>query len=189
MNSKPHHAQGEIARLIGKGGSDRGIANFLGVDRRAVIRVRREMGVAPLRCFETVEERLEAHIAPPDADGHRLWTGSRTTGGVPRIRHKGRETSASKVVFEQRARRPSVGMVKADCGVRGCLAEDHLVDDVERRTIRLMERFLAGYAGPWSVCGNCGGSWTDCGRIEPDLTLYCRDCGTNRARARKGTNA
>jgi hypothetical protein len=96
------------------------------------------------------------------------------------IRHLGREIPAAHVAFERRTGRPPVGTCRADCDVQHCLTPGHVMDDLERRTVRLQLRALSGLTGPWDVCTQ-GHSWDAHGRVEPDLTLYCRRCNTDRA--------
>lgn len=188
MNKHPrHHA---IASMIHCGNSDRTIASTLTVDRRAVAKIRRMLGVDPITCVVTPEEQLARNCAEPDENGHVIWTGSISSSGVPRMGHQGHDIAVTRYVFEQRTDRYAVGVVKADCGVSRCVAASHLVDDIERRTVRLLMRNLLGYPQPWITCQRCGADWSRDGRVEPSLELYCRCCSTSRsARLRGGVRS
>jgi hypothetical protein len=126
--------------------------------------------------------KLAAHSSQPDAAGHVTWDGRRGHHGRPVIKHQGRDVPAAAVAFEQRTGRQPVGICRADCDVRHCVAPDHVLDDIERRTVRLQLRQVYGWDKPWDVCPSAGHSWDEHGRVEPDLTLYCRACNTERAR-------
>lgn len=190
MNSKRHERFDEIAACIRAGRSDRSIAEGMNVWRVAVRAIRKELGIEPIRTLITVDERLNRYCEAQDGpEGHVLWTGSFTSGGVPRLRHEGREVSVAGVVYERRMGRKPVGMVKADCGIRGCVAPNHLMDDVERRETRLLTRLLVGLPEPWDECVACAGSWEQFGRIDGELKLYCMRCATKRSqrnRSKKG---
>lgn len=133
---------------------------------------------------ESLLAKLVRHSSRPDTAGHVTWSGRRGRHGAPLIRHNGRETPAAAAAFQQRTGRTPVGMSRADCGVQYCIAPDHVQDDLERRHVRLQLRSVYGWMQPWTACRD-GHSWEDHGRVEPDLTLYCRACNTNRARGRR----
>lgn len=183
MNSNPlHGSYNEVAMLIERGQSDRGISMALKVDRRTVRKIRRMLGVAPYVVATDVDARLAEHCTEPDENGHVMWTGALTSGGIPRLRCGNREMSASHLVYLRRTGREPVGIVKADCGVRGCLAPTHVVDEIERRTIRLMMRNVNGRPAPWAVCEHCGGDWDRHGRVDEKENLYCVTCRTAAAK-------
>lgn len=185
MNKYQHPKHEDIANGIKSGHSDRGIAEALKVDRRAVARTRKILGVPPIDTSKTLTQKVLDHVTPADSDGHVLWTGSRTSCGAPRVRHLGREIPVSHIAFETRTGRKPVGIVKADCGVRGCVAGTHVVDDVERRAIRLLMRSMTGYPVHWQDCPTCGLDWNTVGRVQENLELYCKDCVGKRVKANR----
>lgn len=126
--------------------------------------------------------KLEQRSSAPDAAGHVVWSGRRGHHDRPVIKHLGKTWSAAAVAFEQRTGRAPVGICRAECDVRHCVAPDHVQDDTERRTVRLQLRAVYGWPEPWDVCPQAGHPWGEHGRVEPDLSLYCRACGTGRAR-------
>lgn len=183
MNNEYRHPKhDEIEVRVRTGGTNLAIAAELKVDRRAVARVREILGMPPLSNGTTREDKLDRFSSEPDVNGHVTWTGRRGNSGTPVIRHLGRERSAASVAFERRTGRTPVGQCASDCGVHQCIADGHVVDDLERRTVRMQERALYGLPQqPWDSCPE-GHSWEAEGRVEPDLTPYCRACGTDRYR-------
>jgi hypothetical protein len=129
---------------------------------------------------ETLADLVARHSGPPNAAWHVEWTGRRDSHGRPIVKHADREFPVAALVFQQRTGRKPVGTCRADCDVRHCVSPTHVVDDIERRTYRLQLRKVYGWAAPWDVCQQ-GHSWEEHGRVEPDLTIYCKQCGTNRS--------
>ena len=185
MNKEPssyrHPKHDAIAAMLQVGATVKDTAATLGADRRAVARVRNILGMAPVRNSSTAEEKVARFSVPLDG-GHTGWSGRVTTASqVPSIRHRSVEVPASHVAFEQRAGRPPVGIVKAECGVPHCLTPSHLSDVPERRNDRMNERALHGMKRqPWDVCPNGRHDWDRYGRVQSDLTSYCTGCSAER---------
>ncbi len=189
MNSSEYrHVQHEaIARRVQAGFTDKAVADDLHVDRRAVARVRRIIGMKPVTNSTTMQDKLDRFTGEPDAEGHVTWTGRTSRNGTPIIRHLNSEIPAARVAFERRTGREAVGMCRAECDVKHCVADRHVMDDLGRRTIRAMERSLHGLpVQPWTECPE-GHLWLAHGRFEPDLTPFCRACNTERARRSRET--
>ena len=182
-NDYRHPKHDQIVVLLRAGWTDAAIAAELNADRRSSARVRSMLGIRPHRNGTTAGDKLD-RFSYEREDGHVTWTGRRNnSGGAPVIRQNGREIPAAAVAFERRTGRAPVGMAKADCAITHCLAPCHVKDDIERRSTRMWQRVEIGRdAQPWTTCPE-GHSWDDEGRIEPDLTPYCRACATGRARA------
>jgi hypothetical protein len=184
-NAYRHPKHDAMADRVREGLTDLAVARELNADRRAVARVREILGIAPMRNGTEAGDKLD-RFSLERGDGHVTWTGRRGKSGVPQIRHRGREIPAAHVAFERRTGRAPVGMCRAECeGVEHCLTPEHVMDDLERRTVRLQLRELTGLDGPWEVCPE-GHPWATEGRVEPDLTIYCRQCNTDRARRTRG---
>lgn len=179
MKSTYRHPQHDaIAAGIRAGKTNAAIAAELHVDRRAPARVRSLLGLPSKTNSTTPASKLERY-SEPGSGGHTSWTGRRNHG-TPVIRHRGREMPAAAVAFEQRTGRAPVGICRADCGVDHCLTPEHVVDDIERRTIRGQERALHGLEPqPWDTCPS-GHGWGEHGRFTPSLAAYCRACNTDR---------
>lgn len=188
MNNRRHPKHAAIAILIRHNRSDRSIAAELKVDRRAVARVRRIIDAGPVDTSKSLADKLADGAGKPDADGHMIWNGPISTGGIPRIRHLGHDLSVTRIVYERRTDRHPVGTVKADCGVRHCVAPTHVVDEIERRAVRLLLRNLDRRPAPWAHCRKCGGDWETHGRIQRNLEIYCSNCTAvrNARNNRKG---
>lgn len=134
-------------------------------------------------------EKLAGRSSEPDQDGHVMWLGSRGHHGRPVMKHLGKDLPAAAVAFELRTGRKPVGTTRADCDVLHCVAPAHVLDDIERRHVRGQQRAVHGLDPvPWDECP-AGHGWDVHGRIEPDLTPYCKQCTTDRARrSRKPKN-
>lgn len=184
-----HPKHDEMADLIRTGATNVDVARATGANKRAVARVRDIIGVAPWTNATTPQQKLAAYSSEPDADGHQFWTGRTGHSGTPVIRqgHSGYRPAAA-VAFELRTGRAPVGQTFADCGVEHCVAPAHVQDDLERRSARLLERALYGMPGPWSICQKGLHHWDTDGRVEPDLTIYCKGCNTERSRKRHRTD-
>lgn len=175
-----HPKHREIAHLIRQGATNRDVARELIVDHRAVARVRTMLGIPPKNNATSAEDKLNKYSSPPDQAGHVVWLGRTGPWGTPVIRHRRTDLSAAAVAFERRTGRPPVGVCRSDCGMKQCVADAHVLDDLERRRIRMQERALHGLAPQlWDVCPN-GHGWDEHGRVESDLTPYCKACHADR---------
>lgn len=186
--TKQHPNHDQIVALIQEGLSNRAIHGKLGGCRRVMAKIRAGMGREAFTHVTPVEEQLKQHCTPADRDGHVAWTGGVNSAGNPRIRHNGRDLPVSRVVFERQNERKPEGQVRADCGVRGCVAPSHLADELGRRKVRLVLRAIYLYPPHWDNCPACGGSWDEEGRVDNDLSVYCRRCNSSR-RARNKRKA
>lgn len=189
-SSYRHPKHEEIVERLTNGASNKSIAAEMKVDKRAVMRIRDILGMKRHPNHGTsMDEKLAKFGTEPDADGHTGWTGRRATSGAPVVRHRGIELPASHVAFQQRTGRLPVGFVRAECGVHDCLTPSHVGDENERRTVRMQERAMYGLdPKPWDICPKGLHPWDTCGRIEPDLSPYCKECTNDRA-ARARTRA
>jgi hypothetical protein len=136
-----------------------------------------------------LKQKLSEGSGQPDAAGHIVWGGRRERYGRPVIKHDGLVIPAAAAAFQLRTGRLPVGMCRADCDVLHCVAPEHVLDDLERRAVRLQLRDLHGRSKPWDACPSAGHSWAEHGRVEPDLTLYCRACNTARNRRSRAGRA
>lgn len=181
MTSEYRHPKHDsIVQRLREGLTDKAIAAELHVDRRAAARVRGILDIAPGTNSTTAGDKLD-RFTQDLGNGHTGWTGRRGRSGTPLIRQQGREIPAAAVAFERRTGRTPAGSCKSDCDLPHCLTPEHVLDDMERRTVRLQLRRVYGWAEPWDECPE-GHPWAAEGRVEPDLTLYCRACSTNRSR-------
>lgn len=185
-----HPQHDAIVNLIRQGVRDKYVAQQLGVDKRAVARVRGILNLAAYNNATTMEDKL-ARFSVPGPDGHTGWNGRTATSGAPSIRHLGVDMPASHVAFRARTGRSPVGNVKAECDFLYCLTPAHLGDEIERRAVRMQERALHGLdPQPWDVCSKGLHTWDTDGRLQPDLTPYCLACNTGRkAEAREAKKA
>lgn len=175
-----HPKHEEAAELLRQGVPAKEVVRRLSIGNHAVLRIRRIEGIPAWSCGTTREDKL-TRFSVPEPGGHTGWNGRRTRTGTPSIRHLGVEIAASHVAFEVRTGRPPVGIVKAECGVNGCLTPEHIGDARERSQLRMLERSLLGLpTPPWDVCAQGKHSWEEGGRIQRDLTPYCQGCNTEK---------
>lgn len=120
----------------------------------------------------------------PDEDGHVTWHGSRGHHGKPIIKYRGRQYPTAAVAFWIRTGRVPTGITLACCDVRHCVAGQHVMDEAERRSLRLQLRFLEGLPEPWDFCSR-GHGWDEHGRVDASLMIYCNGCKTGLSRERK----
>jgi hypothetical protein len=128
----------EIAALLRRGDmTESAIARQLGVSRPTVGNVRKTLGLPAPRqgqppAYASVEDAYRAH-AVPRADGHVEWTGLRTGGHAPMIKHCRSMESAYRVAFRLHHGRDPQGIVYPGCDTEGCVAGAHVEDTVMRR--------------------------------------------------------
>jgi len=186
----PKHKQMES--LLLEGLNDTEIARRLGVHNRSVTRVRDLLGLPHwtpgtskldkvYRCIELRPDDHTGWSGRRARNGRVIDTAGNRSPGTPVIRHLKIQIPASHVLFEDRAGRPPVGIVKAECDFPQCLTGVHLSDEIERRNIRAQERALHGLAAvPWDVCPAGTHRWEVDGRFEANLKPYCKSCNTER---------
>jgi hypothetical protein len=182
-SSYRHPQHDSIAALLTTGVKDIMVAKRLGVSRRAVARVRDIIGMKAYTNTNSssIEAKLAKFSTSPDDDGHIRWTGRTSANGCPEIRHLNVPVPATHVAFEQHTGRVPSGPVMSNCGVRHCLNGAHLWDETERTTGRMFQRALAGLEPEaWSICPQGIHPWSTDGRLNPDLSPYCKSCTTER---------
>lgn len=182
---RTHPRDTEIRALLAEHSSS-AIARILGVDRAAVRRIRGEAGIpyVPVEQARTLEEKWASHTQPAD-DGHLEWTGERKgAAGTPVMRYKDGNYSPAAVAFRIRHGRDAEGYAIADCGLKHCVAPDHVEDEADRRRIREQLRYLTGGRERKPFCVH-GHDQAVHGRYEPDGTAYCEECKVAQKRAER----
>ncbi|MCP3817804.1 WhiB family transcriptional regulator [Streptomyces sp. A3M-1-3] len=113
-----------------------GVRGGLNPAERAALHRRRAAGrgttveeamATALSSGPTLREFYDKRTAPA-ADGHKKWTVSSTTHTF-----KGRIYTPMKIAFIVGHGREPTGIVRAACGMTGCVAPEHLTDDEMRR--------------------------------------------------------
>lgn len=173
---RPHPRQAEIRELLPLHSSE-AIARILGVDRAAVRRIRNDAGIPYVRAEQTrtLEEKWASHTRPIDG-GHLEWTGERRNeAGTPAMRYKEEHYSPAAVAFRIRHGRDPQGYAIADCGLKHCVAPDHVEDEAGRDRTREQLRYLTGGRERKPVCSH-GHDQAVHGGYETDGVAYCREC-------------
>ncbi|MEV1063420.1 hypothetical protein [Streptomyces sp. NPDC050263] len=181
--TRPHPKDAQIRELLHAGLGNNDIARQLGVDRAAVRRIRADARVPlPLRQPMSLDAKWEANTQPLEG-GHLEWTGSRAKkSGTPVLRSGDRMHTAAAVAFRRRTGRDPVGQVKAECGMRQCVAPDHVEDEPGRVRLREQLRHVMGMGARKPRCRR-GHDQAEHGRYEPDGTAYCQACHGQEAGA------
>jgi hypothetical protein len=81
----------------------------------------------PAKAQEFIEERWASYTQPAD-DGHLLWTGSVTTGGVPRFRYRNRNYLAARIAYQLHTGNDPQGSARPHCGHDLCVQPAHIED-------------------------------------------------------------
>lgn len=120
-------------------------------------------------------ERWQTRTVPLGGD-HLGWTGSRW------LRFGGVTYQGARLAFMLRTGREPVGIVKADCDVRGCVALAHVEDQAGRQRNRMQLRALMGMPAMPAECQQ-GHDQAQFGRIQRNGFRYCHACQTGHTEA------
>jgi hypothetical protein len=175
----------DIITMLQQGHSNNRIVRELRCDKQRVIRIRAELALpayVPVEQTRTLEEKWATHTRPVDG-GHLEWTGERqSTSGTPVMRYKQQWFSPAAIAFRIRHGRDAVGYAIADCGLKHCIALDHVEDEVSRLRNREQLRYLMGGRERKPFCGH-GHDQAVHGRYEPGGGAYCEACKVEHKRA------
>ncbi|MFI2620429.1 hypothetical protein [Streptomyces sp. NPDC018584] len=164
----------QIVEALRAGKSVTAINRELRADRARVRRIRDELGLTvfvPAERSRTLEEKW-AECTQAVEGGHLAWTGERgSVSGSPVMRYRDRSHSPAAVAFRVRTGRDARGQTFAECGMRHCVAPEHVHDEIERAAARQQLRTDAAS----SAC-RYGHDRAEYGKYEPDGTLYCGRC-------------
>ncbi|MEU3124388.1 hypothetical protein ABZ696_29500 [Streptomyces albidoflavus] len=170
MSTHPKHEA--IVELLNEGLSNGEIGRRLRTDRHAVARIRRDVGLPNIvQRVQTLDEKWAANTRAADG-GHVEWTGERgSSSGTPVMRYREQSYSPAAVAFRMRTGRAPQGYVFAGCGMKHCVAPEHVDDEAGRRAARAKLH-------PGPLTGRCkyGHERAEHGRFEPDGTAYCARC-------------
>lgn len=185
---RPHPRDAEIRALLADQSTD-AIARQLRVDRAAVRRIRVAVGIPYIRPEQarTLEEKWATHTKTVDG-GHLEWTGEHATTGTPVVSYKEKHYSAAAVAFRIKHGRDPDGYAIADCGLKHCVAPDHVEDEAGRRRNREQLRYVLGGRERKPYCVH-GHDQAVHGRYTPDGTAYCGTCTDEQKRAARRAEA
>jgi hypothetical protein len=184
MPTRPNATRADIISMLSDGHSNSRIVRDLRVDKQRVRRIRTELGLptfVPVEQTRTLEEKWALDTRPLDG-GHLEWTGEHATGGTPLVSYKEKHHSAAAVAFRIHTGRDPQGYVIADCGMRHCVAPEHVEDEAGRLRNREQLRYLTGGRERKPFCGH-GHDQAEHGRYESDGTAYCEACKREQKQA------
>lgn len=184
--TRPHPKDAQIRELLHAGLSGDAIARQLHVDRAAVRRIRRLLGLpVPPRQPLSLEEKWRERTRPVEG-GHLEWTGERVgPSRSPVMRYRDKMFTAGAIAFRERTGRDPVGQVKAECGMRQCVAPEHVEDEPGRTRLREQLRYLLGMGARPQFCQRRHDQ-AEHGRLLPNGTHYCRLCHDLGRASREG---
>jgi hypothetical protein len=126
-----------VAGLLHAGLSDRAIARRLGVNTRRIAPIRTELGLPKAKPGPqqppSLAEAWRARTRQMEG-GHLKWTGHTDDTRLPRLKYRGGRYSPHRLAFRLRTGRDPVGNALPDCGMRLCVAPDHVDDAAGRAT-------------------------------------------------------
>jgi hypothetical protein len=185
MSPRPVNAtRADIIALLQEGHSNSRIVRELRCDKQRVIRLRTELDLpmfVPVEQTRTIEEKWALDTRPLDG-GHLEWIGERATSGTPLVSYKEKHHSAAAVAFRIRTGREPQGYAIADCGMKHCVAPEHVEDEAGRLRNREQLRYLTGGRERKPFCGH-GHDQKEHGRYESDGTAYCEACKREQKQA------
>ncbi|MFH9403307.1 hypothetical protein ACH4JS_26680 [Streptomyces sp. NPDC017638] len=172
----------QIVAALEAGHSVNRINRDLRADRARIRAIRNELQlpvyVRPEQT-RTIEEKWRLYAKPVDG-GHVEWTGERgKASGTPLLCFKDKHHSAAAVAFRIRTGRDPQGYALADCGVKHCVAPQHVEDEPGRRRNREQLRYLRGGRALPDRC-QAGHDLSEHGRIGTDGRAYCNTCKRDR---------
>lgn len=180
MPTPPNASREQIIAALQAGHSIYRITRELRTDKTRVRTIRDEAGIpAYTRRPEPIEEKWRRYARPVDG-GHMEWTGERGyTSGTPLLTHQERHLSAAAIAFRMRTGRDPQGVVLADCGLKHCVAPEHVDDVPGRLRTREQLRYLQGGRARPAVCKR-GHDQAVHGRLLTDGRQYCGTCKRGR---------
>lgn len=177
----------QIVAALRASKSNGAIARELHADRARVRRIRAELDLpafVPAEQVRTLEEKWSTFTRPVEG-GHLEWTGERgNTADTPVMRYKEQSFSPAAVAYRVKHGREAVGYAIADCGLKHCVAPDHVDDEPGRMRTREQLRYLMGGQERKPFCTH-GHDQAEHGRYESDGTAYCEACKAERKRAER----
>lgn len=168
----------QIVAALRAGHSVYRINKDLRADRARIRTIRDELGLAtyvPREQTRTIEDKWRLYAKPLE-DGHMEWTGERgKTSGTPLLSFKDKHHSAAAVAFRVRTGRDPEGYAIADCGMKHCVAPEHVEDEPGRTRNREQLRYVLGGRQRKDRCVH-GHDQAEDGAYGPDGKAYCREC-------------
>lgn len=177
----------QIEQLLRQGWTNRKVGAQVRVRPATVAAIRSELGLPPAlqgQRVDTVEEAFTLRTAPAE-DGHLVWRGNLSNHDSPVLQFRGRRLSPYRVSFRMTYGREPVGMVRAACEVRYCVAGRCLDDDVTRRRTREQLAALRGLDQSRTHCEE-GHVLTETAVYRGDGGRQCGLCTMLRRASRAG---
>ncbi|MCX3059594.1 hypothetical protein [Streptomyces beihaiensis] len=171
----------DIVAMLGEGHSNTAISRALGCDRHRVADIRRALNLPNAVPQPLTLEQKWRSLTRPLEGGHLEWLGERVGAArTPVMRYKEQSYSPAAIAFTLQHGRQPEGQVKAECGMRQCVAPAHVEDQPGRLRLRAQLRRILGSREPKTYCVH-GHHQALHARLSPDgRTAYCAACKTEQ---------
>ncbi|MEY2249262.1 hypothetical protein AB8A21_41175 [Streptomyces sp. BF23-18] len=145
------------------------------VSRNRIVELRKRHQVSvPKRTYpsRTFAQALALHTEP-FGDGHLRWIGP-SRGRTPVLYAEHGCHNARHVIFRRRYGCAPLGYVRTTCTAPGCIADDHLADDISYRNPAISQAAAITYllskgATDWQIACHLGASAQAINRIRTQL--------------------
>lgn len=141
----------DIAELLRQNVSQAQIVRQLHVTPLTVQQAREALGLPAPRTgrrytYASLEDAFR-HGAQAIDGGHVQWVGYRDKDGTPRVCYRQQPQAAPRVAFVLHNGREPVGKALPTCGVKGCIAGEHLADRPMREANRRADALYGAIFG------------------------------------------
>lgn len=141
----------DIEMMLRDGTPQMHIARQLRVAPATVQRTREALGLPTPRrgrqhTYASLDEAFRQGTEPVDG-GHVRWVGYRDKDGTPRVCYRQKPLAAPRVAFLLLHGREPVGKALPTCGVKGCIAGEHLADRPMREANQRADKAFAAIFG------------------------------------------
>jgi len=141
----------DIAKLLRQGVPQIQIVRQLHVAPLTVQKTREALRLPAPRSgrrftYASLEEAFCQGAEPVDG-GHVRWTGYRDKDNTPRVCYRQQPQAAPRVAFKLFHGREPVGKALPTCGVKGCIAGEHLADRPMRKANQRADALYDGIFG------------------------------------------
>jgi hypothetical protein len=144
------------------------------LSRNRIVDLRKRHQIAVKRTYasRTFAQALALHTEPY-GDGHLRWTGP-WRGRTPLLYAHNDRHNARHVIFRRHHGCDPIGYVRTTCTAPGCIADDHLADDISYRNPAISQAAAITYllskgATDWQIACHLGASAQAINRIRTQL--------------------
>ncbi|MFI5995885.1 hypothetical protein ACIBAC_29045 [Streptomyces sp. NPDC051362] len=163
-----------VADLISQGLTAEAIRQQCGASYNLTAAVRKRYQlprVSSARPARTIAEALTLHTETYGR-GHLRWTGP-TRGRTPVLMAEGQRYNARRLIFRRHYGCEPIGYVRTICLAAGCLAAEHLADDISHTipigTENAITYLISKGASDWQIACHTGAAGRTITRLRNQL--------------------